>query len=543
MARADNATLSQIRHPRDTSFGFSQPQIPPNGVVEAPSVAGGMVNRVPRDQVPINSWRLGKNTRSKDFSTIRRPGTSELGTEPDSNKVIRLVSYIKENGDIVLVRFTQSTAHIWNGGSWLALTINDGGFNGASNRLDVDEFLGKLYIADYIDRLWELNFDSKEINSISAAPRAKFCMAFADRIVAANVRPFSSGPRPHQIHWSVNGDPTDWTGTGSGFTDLFATDLGNEITGLFGLEDIGVVLRRKTIVHMSRQPFALNPFSFRTIIHEVGCDLPFSAAKVPNAIIFADSRTREVYLYSPGSLPTPLGAKLNRELFSDLANPDYAEGVYDPYEKEYHLGLVWSTNNGKFTRTWVYNLETQSWNYDDGPAEVTAISAAVSPNDFTTIDELSGTINALSGSIDELGGDPSVLSPSVFKGTSDGKVIQFDSTVTNDYDGTAFEAEWDSINLGSLSRRRTLKEVNVTCEIPVDGSVTIESSRDESTWLQTKTESKTGGSGVQYVRLTRQDQLVGNDLYFRIKTTARNFKILSWWAALMEQGVQMGDQQ
>src|SRR5690606_3317636 len=133
--------------------------------------------------------------------------------------------------------------------------------------------------------------------------RARFITNFGERIVAGYVGLKEGGWRPSGIAWPVNGNPRDWSGLGSGFEDLANQDIGDNISGLFGFEDQMVVLRRKSIVHATRLAFATAPFKFRTIISGVGCDLPYSGAKIPNAIIFADQRTRGVFLYQPGARP------------------------------------------------------------------------------------------------------------------------------------------------------------------------------------------------------------------------------------------------
>lgn len=536
MARSVNATIEQTTPRGHLQRGFPFEDIP-EGIIEVEDVTAGMINRLPRDKVPKGSGRDIKNGRVRDDWVGRRPGTAVKGTTPDANQVVLIVSFIRESGDAYLCRITQSTFHVWRGGDWVAFTIEDGGFSGKADRMTVSQFFDRMYLADGIDELWEVDFSTSKVSKVDGSPRGQFTITFADRILVGNLREAVGGERPNKIRWCVNGNPNDWTGLGSGEEDLAARDLGDEIMGMFDFEDQAVVLRRRSIMHLTRQPFADAPFRFTTVVRGMGCDLPYTGVKIPGAIIYADQGTRDVYIYSPGSRPQPIASGINRSLYEDLASTEFAEATWNPFEKEYHLGLSWETT-GTIQRVWVFNLENQAWSYDDSP-EITTLGRALTTLSQTAIDDLVGTIDGLSGSIDELG-TSGILTSAMYKGTLDGKVLEQSFASDNDHDATAFEFLFSSPNFGSLSRRRTLKELRLQLDVLADGSVTLEADRDEdaATWQLSKTAALTAavsGSTLQTLGLGKR-QLSADHIFWRIKSTAPKIRLKNWWARVLEKG-------
>ena len=509
-------------------------------------MTAGMIQDVPRTAVPIGSGRVIENGRVRDDWVGIREGTGEVGTKPDSNRVIKVFSFVGEDLVRRICRVTQSTFHVWDGSSWTAFTVV-GGFKGTAKRVTVSQLFGKVYLAFGIsDGLWEVDFDLSTVTRVSEAPGGKFTISFAERVWVANLNKTVGGIFPSTIAGSANSDPQDWTGESAVEENLIADSLGNEITGFAALESHAVIVRRTSIHLMSRQPFALAPVRIDRVVNGIGSDLPYTTVVVPGGIIFADSRTQDVYFWRPGTLPESLAHRddshIHHLLYEDLAAATFAEATYDPSEGEYHLGLTWETDDDLITRRWICNVHRgkPAWSYDDSPA-LTTLGVVLPPAVTTTIDDLSGTINALSGSIDSLS-SRSVPSSALYAGVATGEVIEFSYSHPLDWDSTEFEFTFQSPNLGSPSRRRTMKDLEVTCSIPVTGDVTIEQSKDESAWSNSKTASRTGASTRQKVRLPKT-QITGDDLYWRIKTNASGFKIRSWWARMMEKGLQAGGQQ
>ena len=392
-----------------------------------------------------------------------------------------------------------------------------------------------------------MDFLLRTVTRVADAPGGKFAVTFAERVILANIFASPGGHFPNAVQWSENSEPLDWTGEGAGFEDLISDSLGNEITGFVAMEQEAVLIRRQSIVHITRQPFNIAPFRFDTIIRGIGSDLPYTSVLTPLGIIFANAAQADVYLYRPGSFPVSLAAQHNQghlhgALFADLAQAQHSEATYDEHNGEYHLGLIWATDNELISRRWICNIHRgyPVWSYDDSPT-VTTLGAVLPPPAATTINALTGTINNLTGSIDSLS-SRAVPTHRLYAGLATGEVIEFTHDADHDWDGTEFEFTFQAPNIGSPSNRRTMKDLEVTCSIPVTGSVTVEQSKDNVAWSNTKTATRVGATPRQKVRLPKT-QITGDDLWWRIRSTAPRFKIFSWWARMMDKGEQQGGQQ
>lgn len=519
--------------------GYSFEQLP-EGIIEISDVTGGMVDRLPRDQLPPASFQVVRNARIRDEWCGRRPGTVVFGgPKPDSNPVMKIISFVTEAGDVYLCRIGTTSFHVqFSAGLWESFSILDvngdpSSFDG-QNRFTFTSFFDDLFLADGVNPIWHVDFGAFTVQQIPGAPRAKYITTFAERIVAGNVALAVGGVRPATIVYSSNSDPFDWTGPSAGFLDLAANDIGDPITGVFGLEDVMVIMQRKSIAHATRQPFAQNPFRITTITADVGSDIPYSIQRAPGGLVFADQRTREIYYYSPGAAPTPLTRGVNRTLFADLAQLSYAEGAYDPYEKEYHLAIA-QAEDTQLTRVWIGNIEKQGvWCYDDSPT-ISTLGVISFPGSTVSIDELIGTIDSQTLAIDEFGGGLGIR-PSLLKGTATGELLHQTYDATQDWNGS-FVFELQSQNMGSISRRRTLIDLDLTVENSAAGVCTLEESRDQSVWTNTKAITTT--TSTKYLRLPRT-QLTGNDLYWRLLCSTPGLRLTAWWARVFEKGTQRG---
>lgn len=510
-------------------------------VVASPHLLGGMVKSMTRDQLSLASGEVVRNMRIREEDLRRRPGTALFGGSlPNAEPVLGIVMFINEAGDVWLIRITQNAFHVANASvaGWTEYEIinaEDGvGSFPKSARLSYAQFFESLYIADGVNRIWEVNFGQQKVRELKDAPRTQFIMTFAERIVAANINQFFGGVRPSGVAWPVNADPRDWTGLGSGNEDLAMHDVGDAIAGLVSLENDALIIRRNSIWVMSRQPFEAPVFRFRQLMHGIGCDLPYSITRVPGGVIWADQRSREVYLFSLSEGPQRLASPVNEELFEDLKNLSFAQGVWDPFEREYHLALAFDTDGDELTRTWVLDLERRAWIFDDSPT-ISTLGVVSLPGEGVAIDDLVGTIDAQVVEIDEYGEDVGIT-PSLFKGITTGQVIKQTYDAENDWDGTVFEGEFHSQNFGSQTNRRSIKDLALRVVAENGGDVLLEERADES-WRFTKTTELSASGLIQNVRIPRKGP-TGNDLFWRVRTTAPGVKLKSYWVRLLEKSRQ-----
>jgi hypothetical protein len=520
--------------PERKGEGFSYEGIR-DGTLSVEDPTEGMVSSTPRDKRPPGSWLELRNARSRGDWVGRRPGTAAIGGKPNSLPILNLVTMVNEAGNISVLRLTKDTAHLsWGAGVWNELNHD---LTGEEARFSHTRMFDWLFFANGEERIRQLDIQSGTFLQVEEAPRALTVTNFGDRIVAANLREFQGGIRPNSIAWSANSDPFDWTSEGSGVEDLVQGQggYGDPIVRLFGMGTEMIILRRRSIWHASRQAFAAAPFRFAEVVSGIGCDLPHSAVEVEGGIIFADQRTRSVYFYAPGSRPQRISQLNDREVFRDLASLTWAQGAYDPFEKEYHLGLSTSALEPWITKVWVIAVEKGAWSFDDSPM-ISTISITSLPENLVTIDDLVGTIDGLTGTIDELN-ESGVLRPQLYKGTATGEFIEQNYDHDTDWDASGFEFEAVSQNLGSPTQRRTIKDVLVKLRSEIEGSVTLEHSKAGEVWRQGKTTLLDPVLGDQDVRLPKK-LTTGPKLYWRITCSSGHPRIYGWWVRVLEKGLQ-----
>ena len=538
MAKPDGASIGQIT-PVDRRWrGVGFEGIPTKEIV-VQSMTDGQWTSKSRDKLPVGSAKIARNARSRDYWIGRRPGTNTIIAKPDSNPVYKVITLHVAGDRKYIVRITASAIHASRAlNGWQVLTGS--GLTGTS-RITSTQFFDDLYIATAHAKIIKVNVLSSTFAEIEDAPKARFITSFADRIFAANILPETLGAT--RIQWTANALPEVWDpleNEGAGEENLVSSpsDTGDDITGLQALAQEMLILRERSIWIATRQPIVFAPVRFTPVSVNHGCDLPYSVTKVENGVVWADFRTRGVWLFQPGALPQRISGPIDDDLFTDLANLRWAEGAYDPFNREYHLGLALAAGRD-ITKTWVFSFDTRAWTYDDSPT-VRTIGQNVGLDTLTMIDDLTGFIDGLNpspdGVIDDWAGSET-LRTGIFKGTSTGEVIIQSYDHANDWDATAFEFEWQSQNIGGFQNRRTIQDLMVTLEAPVTGTATFTESKDEAAWTNSKAVSLTGAANEQHVGLPRR-QISGNELYWRVRSTAPQLRLLSWWVRVLDKFAQ-----
>ncbi|MEE8113334.1 MAG: hypothetical protein V3T23_03160 [Nitrososphaerales archaeon] len=539
MARPSSATVSEIK-PRELDLRGYEEHPSTDGVIEAQSLLEGMITAIPRAKRPVGSSPSIINGRIRDDWVGRRGGNPNYITKPDSNAIIRMISFRGEENQDWIVRVSNGALHATpTTASWTSFSGTPYSF---FSRTDYAQLLGNLYITNLTKKIIQIDFTNQSYAEISdsAAPKAKFITAFAERILAGYIQDPADGLLPFGLKWSVNSAPTTWTGTGSGSENLIQSpsDTGDEITGLFSYGNICVIFRERTIWHITRQPFAIAPFRFDAVITNQGCDMPYSIARVSDeqgkttGFIFADNQTKGIFSYTPGSRPVRIagGVNVEEQLFTTMTDPSMAVGAYDGRNQEYHIGLPISTTNierlGKF---WVVALKFNPVPImsDDGPV-CTSIDVVSDVGTPTMIDDLTGTIDALSGTIDELSAFV-IQNPIVLKGDTAGQSTKEDLATKGTHTFT-----WTSQDLGSISKRRVLKILTIAMSASASGNTILQWSSDLTTWTTIKTQADV--SALVKIGFKRQVGSAGDVIHWRVTSLATDFRMTEWWVRLMELG-------
>lgn len=564
MTRPSAAPTEQLEPVEERNTGFTIESIA-DRVLEVTDLLHGLDTASSREKVPPQGARVLDNARDRYSFFGRRPGHSQFGTISGigGRPVMKLFGARLTGDKNILMKYSADAASgaiksLDNTSLAVGVTWNT--FTGevyeSFNRVSNTQFIDDVFSATLEKKILRQELTAFTSEIVEQAPIAKFITNFADRIVAAHIRDPDFGLNPTLIQWSANGDPFTWDPTedeSAGQTDLVdsASDTGDEIAGLFSVgQNLTVVLRERTIWHITRQPFGAAPFRFTAIVTDIGCDMPYSAVRVPGGIIFADTRTNGVYFYAPGSLPRRLNQRVEDIIFSDIKHRDTVEGIWDPSEREYHL----SVSNDEDDRTlsdfrFIFNFDTQGWVRDSGP-RITAMAAMRDVGSAVIIDDLVGSFDAQIGTFDELGGriDTGFVVLKSRSNSISSDLVLFED-VDNAFDPTdvgiplRYLFIYQPVELSGIRSRRTLKELEFIIDLPDDiepgPRIEILTSNNDRPFVLKKTQTDLVAESRRKVGI--KQQTTGDVISFELRSTYKNFSVREWWAKVLEKGVKKID--
>lgn len=500
--------------------GFPLAEVPLSALA-IDEVGGGMVRRVQRSKIPASTFYTARNARVTSGDIRRRPGSVVVGTKLNSNRVLKLVTYVDTSLGTYLIRVDTDGLAVYTELDWSAYPAID--FD--EHRIQVAPAFGYIYFCDG-NRLKELD----PINGTTQRLSSPYCTsvaAFADRIVVGN---------ESTIYWSDNRNPRIWNGDTSGEETLLqgSSDFSDHISAIVPYGNVAFVIRQRTIWLAERQASGQAPLRFTNYL-PIGCDMPGTVVATPLGIIFADARSKGVYLVKLDGGYEMLNEApgLREVMFEGLLNSAWAEATYDWVNMEYHLGLP-KTGDSPYdiTETWVFGRG--AWTYDDGPV-VSTLGVVAGAGGLATIDGLVGSIDSLVPHIDDLGGGAVPVELKMLKGLIDGDVIAYDEDYNTD-SGASFEFELASHDIGSATQRRTLKELGVKVETSNSAVVQLSNGKQRGTWRDEKEATIAGREGEQLVRLNQA--ITGNNLFWRLTCSTGKLRVLGWWAEVLEKSRQ-----
>lgn len=524
-----HASWTTLEAPAHQRGGFRYEELP-EGVFEVDQFRG-MINSIPKRMRDVSSFSELINFRNREGVVTIRPGSTYIAQPaPNSQPILKLVTFENESGAIFLVRLCDTSVHVDEGtGTFTTYTHP---FSSTGQLFSSAQFIDQLYIANGVQRVMNVDFGGNVVTEIAGAPRARYLATFAERVIAANVT-----GAPYGIYWPVNADPTDWAGVGSGEENLVqgASSLGDDITGLWPLGDVLVILRQRSVWIAERRPSADNPFVFRKIIDRVGCDAPFGSCLIDNAIVFCNVAQEAVYMFSLGEGLKLINGDVKDGFFSGIQDLSYLELEWDVQEKELLVKVPNVSGSRYSTKMWVWNALSGAWSYDAMPAFVTLASAGSGTNSSNMrIDDLIGNIDGLLGSIDSLGNisGESQLFESMYFGMPDGNIISYDYGAVSDA-GVPITATAISQDMGKRATRRTVQDLGWEVRVTDAASVSLSQSRDAETWKNVKT---VGAFLSTRKLLLPKTRITGDELYWKLEATGGILSLVSWWGRILEKG-------
>ena len=197
------------------------------------------------------------------------------------------------------------------------------------------------------------------------AKKARYCLEFAQRLVLADLE-VSGSRSPITIKYSVNGDPTDWTSTGSGSIDLLESE--DYITGLGKVGSSLVIYKSNSIITGYQVPDSTAPIELPTHLPGVGCAAPYSIVPVRGTNVWIG---RNDFFYMDAGKPTEIRPTIKHEFFELVEETEIkrAFGFVNHLEDE----IIWVANTASYGKlAFVWDFKTGEWYIYNYAGDITA---------------------------------------------------------------------------------------------------------------------------------------------------------------------------
>jgi hypothetical protein len=487
---------------------------------------GGMISSYDPQNLDNGQFPLLKNMVTRFDHTSRRNG-AKLFTpaKPNANKILGWFLYQKGDGSEKLIRLTRNTIHAASAGAWVAL--GGGVLTGSdSDKWRTTILEDRMFATNNgADVIQEIDIVGNVYTNLGNAPKYKYIAGFGDRVVGF----FLAGgvPVATQLGWSGNRNYAQWNplvdqSAGSKVLTTSASDSGDFASGIFSFGSVLVLVRNKSIWEATLQPIAQDPFNVYQRVPNIGSDAPDSIAKTPAGIVFADSRTSGIYVYSLGGGIEVISDPVKSDIFNSITDPTLLFGSYNQTTREFSLGV--GSDISTLVREWTYNFDNKSWAYNEYDS-ISIIANLDYASGGITIDDLVGTIDALVGTIDNLAPGKSSTK---FYGRTDGELL-FDSTTVDTDNSVAFTSEMRSKDFTLPSKKRYINRLHIEYLPRLAGNMSVYFSKDGGvTWNFWKTVNFGSLDLNTYKEIVCKKNIFCRRFMFKVESTAGNFELIKY---------------
>lgn len=508
--------------------GLAVPKIKvrPEQVLAESRLNAGMITSIDSVDIPNGALVVAKDVRCRLDKTSRRPGKiNEAPAKPNSNKILGLVVFKKNDLTTHFMRFTKSTIYRRGVASWTNFTAGAGG---ALTGADTDYFstaviFNALCFANGVDKIQEVDTVASTYKEVGTnSPKVKYVTGFFNRVVGAyRVEPAQANG-PVSLVWCADGDRTKWPDDASpdpssGQSPLVESpsDLADFITGVFGGPSLLLIPREKSIWAATKNPSESNPFNAGAALPGIGSDCPRSIKVVPGGLAWLDTRTAQIYMWALGGPPEEIGTPVYSEIVRGISDPSQVIAGYDTTEGEYSVATPIAGTT--VLRVWTHNRKNPSkpWVYDEVDA-LSLIADIDSP--FSTVlsfDELVGTFDQLTGTFDSLAITSPPGKPARYYGYTNGEIYAEDKNSETDA-GVSFTTDIQSKDFKGPDIDTYFSKISIKWQALRVGDLTLSYSKDHGrTWKVAKT-------------ITTQINKPGSLVYHRVvRATSLRWRITS----------------
>ena len=185
----------------------------------------------------------------------------------------------------------------------------------------------------------------------ASAIKARYCMEYANRLIIAD---HGTTRDPVGVAWSVNGDPTDWTGVGSGSVTFMETK--DFIAGLGKVGANIIIYFKDSIIAGYRTPQANPAIVFPIYKRGVGCVAPYGIIEAMGTNFFIG---RNDFYMMDGDTPRPIGEKI-KDKFFDIVGYTEIKRTFG-FENNITHEVIWIANTDEGKLAFVYDYRRGEW--------------------------------------------------------------------------------------------------------------------------------------------------------------------------------------
>lgn len=297
---------------------------------------------------------------------------------------------------------------------------------------------------------------------LTSAPKAQAVCPFDNYIVAFNVLA-GSVLATTRVQWCQRGNPSNWTGEGSGFEDLL--DMRGDGRAIVAGSDRRFVLFTDQEVWYGVSAAYPAQFQFAPLDTSIGCVAPGTVQDSEMGIFFLANDATLRLLPRAGGPSVVISGSIAQTLRREIRTTSW--GVYDARLRLYHL---YAGTQAAALKGYVINVDTGEWGFENLGTDTTD-----TPQCGRSVNQPTST--ALSH----------VLNEGLYYGNSTGTVFSTNSLLSSDTHGTTVTSTWRSTPIASdlpgnwkqvthvaLDYRATSKST-VTLKLSQDGGNNYES--------------------------------------------------------------------
>lgn len=493
----------------------------------------GQYNFDPAEEISFHHSPDMSNCSVESGMLVKRPGYTQFPAAAAAldGAIVGLFSTQDDENNTYFYAVTPTSVYKYDTATVAWVKLTGAALSGGGGLVWFENSQNSAVFSDGVYQVQKISFALGSYAALNAnCPPARSLTRFANRLYLGYTVELGV-TKPYRVRRSVASDHTDWTGVGSGFSDL--DEFPYQVRGIRKLGSRMAVYAECAIHLATRTEIAGAPARFDIQAADVGLLAPHTLVGWRDEHFFLG--TDDFYKFN-ATTAEELSLPVRDILFSQL-NPGavlrmFALARFDT--KEY-IAFLCTSSQSVPDIAWVFNKQRAIWY----PWTVSGPKCGCSHrlDDTATIDELIGTIDEQDWEFDTR--DLESQYPAMLTGHSNGKVYLWSTQYKSDA-GAIISSRWTSkdftardVDESLCNNKVTLKTIIVSYQDQgEDFSLLFSYSIDGgASWTSADTVTFTSAGGTtRMVDKLISHQVTGNKIRFKIEqaSASESFSIASF---------------